>query len=92
MARHSDNAEALAKLDLNWTIIRPSVVYTPRGSYGGASLLWAIAVVGGFMVATLVAYTVFLGFFLPSTWLEPLWWFDQKYTTHSSSFGYGGVV
>ncbi|MDP6951213.1 MAG: SDR family oxidoreductase [Alphaproteobacteria bacterium] len=33
----------LAKLDLDWTVVKPSLVYTPAGSYGGTSLFRAIA-------------------------------------------------
>ena len=33
----------LQSLDLDWTILRPSLVYTPSGSYGGTSLLRAQA-------------------------------------------------
>ena len=35
--------ERLVKLDLDWTILRPSVVYSTRGSYGGTSLLRAMS-------------------------------------------------
>jgi uncharacterized protein YbjT (DUF2867 family) len=35
--------EHLKKLDLDWTILRPSVVYSTRGSYGGTSLLRAMS-------------------------------------------------
>ena len=34
----------LQTLDLDWTIIRPSVVYSPSGSYGGTSLLRALSI------------------------------------------------
>ena len=34
---------ALAALALDWVILRPSVVYSTRGSYGGTSLLRALA-------------------------------------------------
>ncbi len=34
----------LSKLDLDWVILRPSVVYSTAGSYGGTSLLRALAV------------------------------------------------
>jgi uncharacterized protein YbjT (DUF2867 family)/uncharacterized membrane protein YphA (DoxX/SURF4 family) len=34
---------ALARLDLDWTVLRPSVVYSVDGSYGGTSLLRAMA-------------------------------------------------
>ena len=33
----------LKKMNLDWTIIRPSVVYSMRGSYGGTSLIRAMA-------------------------------------------------
>jgi uncharacterized protein YbjT (DUF2867 family) len=33
----------LIKLKLDWTILRPSVVYSARGSYGGTSLLRAMS-------------------------------------------------
>lgn len=33
----------LAKLDLDWTVVKPSLVYTPAGSYGGTSLFRAMA-------------------------------------------------
>jgi uncharacterized protein YbjT (DUF2867 family) len=35
--------EALMAMDVNWVIVRPSVVYTTRGSYGGTSLIRALA-------------------------------------------------
>lgn len=35
--------EYLSTLDLDWTVLRPSVVYTTAGSYGGTSLLRAMA-------------------------------------------------
>jgi hypothetical protein len=35
--------DQLKALDLDWTIVRPSVVYSPRGSYGGTSLLRAMS-------------------------------------------------
>jgi uncharacterized protein YbjT (DUF2867 family) len=35
--------DALAALDLDWLILRPSLVYSARGSYGGTSLLRALA-------------------------------------------------
>lgn len=38
-----DADECLAKLDLDWVVLRPSVVYTLGGSYGGTSLIRAIA-------------------------------------------------
>ncbi len=33
----------LASLDLDWTVVKPSLVYTPAGSYGGSSLFRAMA-------------------------------------------------
>jgi uncharacterized protein YbjT (DUF2867 family) len=33
----------LASLDLDWTIVKPSLAYTPAGSYGGTSLFRALA-------------------------------------------------
>jgi len=33
----------LSGLDLDWVILRPSVVYSPAGSYGGTSILRALA-------------------------------------------------
>lgn len=35
--------DALATLDLDWLVLRPSLVYSARGSYGGTSLLRALA-------------------------------------------------
>lgn len=35
--------EALAKLAIDWVVLRPSLVYSAEGSYGGTSLLRAIA-------------------------------------------------
>jgi uncharacterized protein YbjT (DUF2867 family) len=35
--------EVLATLDLDWLVLRPSLVYSPRGSYGGTSLLRGLA-------------------------------------------------
>jgi uncharacterized protein YbjT (DUF2867 family)/uncharacterized membrane protein YphA (DoxX/SURF4 family) len=35
--------EDLAALDLDWTVLRPSLVYSVTGSYGGSSLLRALA-------------------------------------------------
>jgi uncharacterized protein YbjT (DUF2867 family) len=42
--------EKLTKLDLDWTVIRPSLVYSTSGSYGGTSLLRAMAAVPGVIV------------------------------------------
>lgn len=41
-SKHRGDA-ALMATDLDWTVLRPSVVYTPHGSYGGTSLLRAMA-------------------------------------------------
>lgn len=41
-SKHALDAD-LQKLDLDWAILRPSVVYSPAGSYGGSSLLRALA-------------------------------------------------
>ncbi len=41
-SKHALDA-GLQRLDLDWTIVRPSVVYSPAGSYGGTSLLRALA-------------------------------------------------
>lgn len=35
--------DALARLELDWVILRPSLVYSAQGSYGGTSLLRALA-------------------------------------------------
>jgi nucleoside-diphosphate-sugar epimerase len=40
----------LAHLELDWTIIRPSLVYSIRGSYGGTSLLRAMAALPGLLL------------------------------------------
>jgi uncharacterized protein YbjT (DUF2867 family) len=40
--------EALKTLDLDWTIVRPSLVYGER-SHGGTSLLRALAALPGFI-------------------------------------------
>jgi uncharacterized protein YbjT (DUF2867 family) len=45
-SKHRGDAR-LAELDLEWVILRPSVVYSPDGSYGGTSLLRAIAALPG---------------------------------------------
>jgi len=34
---------ALGRLPLDWTVLRPSLVYSPMGAYGGTSLLRAMA-------------------------------------------------
>ncbi|TPG47628.1 SDR family oxidoreductase [Rhodanobacter glycinis] len=41
--------EALAALDLDWLVLRPSLVYSARGSYGGTSLLRGLAALPGFV-------------------------------------------
>lgn len=41
-SKHRADA-ALAALDLDWLVLRPSLVYTARGSYGGTSLLRGLA-------------------------------------------------
>lgn len=41
-SKHAADAY-LSKLDLDWVILRPSVVYSAAGSYGGTSLLRALA-------------------------------------------------
>ena len=41
---------ALAALPLDWTVLRPSVVYSPDGAYGGTSLLRAMAVLPAVIV------------------------------------------
>lgn len=40
---------ALVGLDLDWVILRPSLVYSARGSYGGTSLLRALAALPGIL-------------------------------------------
>jgi uncharacterized protein YbjT (DUF2867 family) len=42
--------EALRALDLDLVIVRPSVVYSARGSYGGTSLLRALSAVPGVLL------------------------------------------
>lgn len=41
-SKHRGDA-TLAAMDLDWVVLRPSVVYSTRGSYGGTSLLRAMA-------------------------------------------------
>ena len=41
-SKHRADAVLMA-MELDWTVLRPSVVYTPHGSYGGTSLLRAMA-------------------------------------------------
>ena len=48
-SKHRGDAE-LAYLELDWTIVRPSLVYSVRGSYGGTSLLRAMAALPGILV------------------------------------------
>lgn len=38
---------ALTSLDLDWLVLRPSLVYSARGSYGGTSLLRGLAALPG---------------------------------------------
>jgi uncharacterized protein YbjT (DUF2867 family) len=40
----------LAHLELDWTIVRPSLVYSISGSYGGTSLLRAMAALPGVLI------------------------------------------
>lgn len=40
---------ALAKLPLDWTVLRPSLVYSPMGAYGGTSMLRAMACLPRFL-------------------------------------------
>ncbi len=46
-SKHRADAE-LAKLDIDWTVLRPGLVYSASGAYGGTSLLRALAVLPGF--------------------------------------------
>ncbi len=39
----------LESLDLDWLILRPSLVYSPAGSFGGTSLFRALAALPGFV-------------------------------------------
>lgn len=48
-SKHRGDA-ALAGLDLDWLVLRPSVVCSPRGSYGGTSLLRALAALPGVLL------------------------------------------
>lgn len=48
-SKHAGDAH-LATLDLEWTILRPSVVYCTEGSYGGTSLLRALAALPGVLL------------------------------------------
>lgn len=45
-SKHRADA-ALATLDLDWLVLRPSLVYSTRGSYGGTSLLRGLAALPG---------------------------------------------
>lgn len=42
--------DALAMLDLDWLVLRPSLVYSTRGSYGGTSLLRGVAALPGVLL------------------------------------------
>lgn len=42
--------EYLMSLGINWMVIRPSIVYTASGSYGGTSLLRAMAALPGLLL------------------------------------------
>ena len=42
--------ETLAALDLDWLILRPSLVYSARGSFGGTSLLRGLAALPGVLL------------------------------------------
>jgi len=48
-SKHRGDA-ALAALDLDWLVLRPSLVYSARGAYGGTSLLRALAALPGVLV------------------------------------------
>lgn len=45
-SKHEADA-ALAELDLDWTVLRPGLVYSASGCYGGTALLRALAVLPG---------------------------------------------
>ena len=45
-SKHRADA-ALATLDLDWTVLRPGLVYSASGCYGGTALLRALAVLPG---------------------------------------------
>ena len=45
-SKHRADA-ALATLDLDWTVLRPGLVYSASGSYGGTALLRALALLPG---------------------------------------------
>jgi uncharacterized protein YbjT (DUF2867 family) len=42
--------DALATLELDWLVLRPSLVYSTRGSYGGTSLLRGLAALPGVLL------------------------------------------
>ncbi len=44
---------ALAELDIDWTVLRPGLVYSASGSYGGTSLLRALAALPVFFLPQL---------------------------------------
>lgn len=48
-SKHRGDA-GLAQLDLDWVVLRPSIVYSLDGSYGGTSLLRAMAALPGVIV------------------------------------------
>jgi len=48
VSKHQADA-ALATLALDWTVLRPGLVYSASGSYGGTALLRALAVLPGVM-------------------------------------------
>ena len=48
-SKHRGDAK-LAQLDLDWVVLRPSIVYSLDGSYGGTSLLRAMAALPGVIV------------------------------------------
>ncbi|MCU0759834.1 MAG: SDR family oxidoreductase [Steroidobacteraceae bacterium] len=48
-SKHRGDAR-LASLDLDWVVLRPSVVYSAQGSYGGTSLLRAMAALPAVLV------------------------------------------
>jgi len=45
-SKHRADA-ALAELDLDWTVLRPGLVYSASGAYGGTALLRALSVLPG---------------------------------------------
>jgi len=48
-SKHRGDA-ALAELDLDWLVLRPGLVYSVHGAYGGTSLLRALAALPGFVI------------------------------------------